>query len=113
MARLYSNENFPFPAVEVLRQLKHDVLTIRETGQAGQAMSDEAILVFAHAEGRVLLTINRKHFVRLHREGKPHSGIIACTLDIDFAGFAQRIHEAITTHVQLSGQLVRINRPVK
>jgi len=28
MARLYSNENFPFPAVEELRCLGHDVMTI-------------------------------------------------------------------------------------
>ncbi len=81
MAKLYSNENFPFPVVEVLRQLRHDVLTIQETGQAGQAMSDESVLTFAQAEGRALLTINRKHFIRLHCEGKRHAGIIACTLD--------------------------------
>jgi hypothetical protein len=34
MARLYSNEHFPFPVVEELRRLGHDVLTIQETGQA-------------------------------------------------------------------------------
>jgi Domain of unknown function (DUF5615) len=80
MARLYSNENFPLPVVEALRQLAHDVLTIQEMGQAGQAMSDEAVLAFAHAEGRALLTINRNHFVRLHREGKQHSGTDSLTL---------------------------------
>jgi hypothetical protein len=31
-ARLYSNENFPLPAVEALRQLGHDVLTTRDVG---------------------------------------------------------------------------------
>lgn len=113
MARLYSNENFPLPVVEVLRQLQHDVLTIQETGQAGQAMSDESVLAFAHAEGRALLTFNRKHFIRLHREGKPHAGIIACTSDKDFAGLAQRIHDAIETQGSLTGQLIRINRPVR
>lgn len=68
MARLYSNENFPLPVVEELRRLGHDVLTIQETGQVGQAMSDEAVLAFARAEGRALLTLNRKHFIRLHRQ---------------------------------------------
>ena len=34
MARLYANENFPFPVVEELRKLGHDVLTIQETGKA-------------------------------------------------------------------------------
>ena len=40
MARLYSNENFPLPAVEKLRAPGHDVLTIQETGKADQAMPD-------------------------------------------------------------------------
>lgn len=35
MARLYANENFPLPAVEVLKNLGHDVLTMLEAGQAG------------------------------------------------------------------------------
>lgn len=32
MARLYANENFPLPVVEVLRRLGHDVLTAGEAG---------------------------------------------------------------------------------
>jgi hypothetical protein len=40
MAKLYANENFPLPIVEELRRLGHDVLTIQESGKAGQAMSD-------------------------------------------------------------------------
>lgn len=34
MARFYSNENFPFPAVEELRRLGHDVVTMAEAGHA-------------------------------------------------------------------------------
>ncbi|RJP57065.1 MAG: hypothetical protein C4549_05745 [Deltaproteobacteria bacterium] len=111
MARLYSNENFPLPVVEGLRQLGHDVLTIQEAGQANQSLSDEAVLAFAYAEGRMLLTLNRKHFVRLHREQREHCGIVACTVDPDFAGLAQRIHEAIEAHAQISRPLIRVNRP--
>lgn len=111
MARLYSNENFPLPVVEGLRQLGHNVLTIQEAGQANQSLSDEAVLAFAYAEGRMLLTFNRKHFVRLHLEQKKHYGIIVCTVDPDFAGLAKRIHEALEAHAQLSRPLIRINRP--
>jgi hypothetical protein len=46
MTHLNSNENFPLPVVEELRQLGHDVLTIQEAGQANQAMSDESVLGF-------------------------------------------------------------------
>ena len=111
MARLYSNENFPLAVVEELRRLGHDVLTIQETDQAGQAMSDEAILDFAGREGRAVLTLNRKHFFRLHSAGKTHAGIIGCTFDADFVGLAHRIDAAIRVQTLLSGALIRINRP--
>lgn len=111
MARLYSDENFPLPAVEALRRLGHDVLTIQEAGQANQSVDDSAVLAFAFAERRILLTINRKHFVRLHRVQSEHCGIIVCTLDSDFAGLAQRVHEAIEMHGQISKPLIRVNRP--
>ncbi len=111
MARLYANENFPFPVVSELRRLGHDVLTIQETGKAGQAVPDEAVLAFASAEGRAVLTINRKHFIHLHRAQSEHAGIIVCTFDPNFAGQAQRIHAAIEQQGALVGQLIRINRP--
>jgi len=49
MSRLYSNENFPLPAVEQLRALGHDVLTVQETGKADQALPDNEVLKFATA----------------------------------------------------------------
>jgi hypothetical protein len=39
LACLYADENFPFPAVEALRRLGHDVLTAREAGQAGSGVA--------------------------------------------------------------------------
>ena len=111
MARLYSNENFPFPAVEELRRLGYDVLTVQETGQANRALSDEAVLAFAYAEERILLTSNRRHFIRLHCEGHDHCGIIVCTVDPDFVGLAQRIHTVLEVQPQTSRPLIRINRP--
>jgi len=113
MARLYSNENFPLPTVEELRRLGHDVLTIQETGQADQSLSDDAVLAFAYAEGRILLTNNRRHFIRLHREQREHCGIVVCTVDPDFVGLAQRIHTALEAHAQVARPLIRINRPAR
>jgi hypothetical protein len=111
MARLYSNENFPLPTVEELQGLGHDVLTIQETGKAGQSVPDEDILAFAVSEDRTLLTLNRKHFVRLHRHSPEYSGLVVCTFDPDFAALARRIHEAIEAQDHLANQLIRINRP--
>jgi len=111
MAKLYSNENFPLPVVKELRTLGHDVLTIQETGKGEQALSDEDVLTFATEAGRAVLTLNRKHFVKLHNERPNHNGIIVCSFDSDFAGQARRIHHAIVDLARLTGQLIRVNRP--
>lgn len=111
MSRIYANENFPFPVVEELRRLGHDALTSHEAGKAGHALPDKDVLEFAVNEKRALLTLNRKHFIRLHAANPHHSGIIACTFDSDFTALAYRIHIAIESQAGLSGLLIRINRP--
>ena len=111
MARLYANENFPLPVVEELRRLGHEVLTTYEAGDAGKSVPDKQVLAFATAEGRALVTINRKHFIHLHNANSDHAGIIVCSFDPDFTGQANRIHAAIGSRAQLSGELIRINRP--
>jgi hypothetical protein len=113
MARLYSNENFPQPVVERLRELGHDVTTVLETGHAGASWPDDQVLAYAVAEQRTLLTLNRRHFVQRHMKSSQHSGIIVCTSDRDFIGHAERIHEAIIAAGDLTGVLLRVNRPHK
>lgn len=110
MARLYADENFPLAAVLLLRS-KHDVLTCQEAGQASRKVPDEQVLAFAHAEGRAVLTHNRKHFRHLHNAGHPHSGIIICTEDRDTESLAHRILAAIEDAGDLAGKLVRVVRP--
>jgi hypothetical protein len=111
MALLYTNENFPLPVVVELRHLGHDVLTTQEAGEAGKSVPDEQVLAFAIAEGRALLSLNRKHFIYLHNANPDHSGTIVCTFDMDFVGQARRIHTAIGSKARISGELIRINRP--
>ena len=111
MARLFADENFPLPVVEELRRLGHDVLTIQEAGMTNQRFSDDAVLAFASGDNRAVLTLNRKHFIRLHNASVDHAGIVACTVDLDFAGQAARIHEIIDSRDSLEGELIRINRP--
>jgi Domain of unknown function (DUF5615) len=111
MARCYANENFPLPTVEVLRHFGHDVLTTADSGRAGQAIPDAAVLAFAIAEQRIVVTLNRRHFIRLHSTVPAHAGIVVCTFDPDFAALAQRIHTALETQPQMAGQLIRVNRP--
>jgi hypothetical protein len=78
---------------------------------ANQRLPDEAVLRFASADNRAVLTLNRKHFIRLHGRSSEHAGIIACTVDLDFAGQAMRIYEAVESRDSLDGSLIRVNRP--
>ena len=111
MARFYANENVPEPVVAELRRLGHDVLTMLQSGHAGQALPDVDVLALATADDRAVVTLNRRHFVRLHRERPAHAGIVVCTFDPDFQALAHRIHDVVLPFPRLAGQLVRVNRP--
>jgi hypothetical protein len=111
MARIYANENFPFPAVEELKKLGHDVLTTLESGQSGKTISDETVLAFAVHETRILITLNRKHFIRLHEIHPEHAGILVCSFDPDFSALAHRIDTILNSESIMTGQLIRVNRP--
>ena len=110
MARLFADENFPLPVVEALHRLGHDVVTMADAGKAGKSLTDEAVLVLAAADDRVLLTLNRRHFVRIHASGRNHACLVVCTFDTDFEGQAIRIHSKIGASASPAGQLVRVNR---
>ncbi len=113
MASFYANENFPRRTVEALRTLGHDVLTTQEAGNAGQAIPDHDVLDFATRAGRAVLTLNRRDFIRLHKRGISHAGIVVCTEHTDTAAQAARVHDSVTSLSSLAGQLVRVNQPWK
>jgi hypothetical protein len=74
-------------------------------------MPDTDVLAFAMMEQRIVVTLNRRHFIRLHHTTPAHAGIVVCTFDPDFVALAQRIHAALEAQPQMAGQLVRVNRP--
>jgi len=113
MLRFYADEDFPLPVVEALRQMGHDVITAYESGKANQSIADDEVLTFATAQTRALLTMNRRDFIRLHRERPDHGGILVCRFDPDCPALARRIHAAVDPLSSLSGQLLRINRPAQ
>jgi hypothetical protein len=91
--------------------LGHDVLTSFDAGKANAAIPDKEVLEFAASEKRILLSHNRRHFLRLHqyRTGD-YGGIVLCTFDPDFRGLAQRIDQAVATASEMRNKLVRVNR---
>ena len=111
MARMYADEQFPRIVSELLRTMRHDVLTVQEAGNANLGIPDEDVLEFAISDNRTILTLNRSDFIRLHRLQADHAGIIVCTNDPDRPRLATRINEAISTEETLRGKLIRVNRP--
>ena len=111
MARLLADENFPLPTVERLRELGHDVRTAAEVNLAGKGEPDQNVFAVAQAEGRGILTFDRRDYLRLHMRHPGHAGMIGCTFDQNFTSLAERIHAAIVAAGELSGQFLRVNRP--
>lgn len=109
-ARLYSNENFPLPAVVALRRLGYDVMTTKEAGKAHEGTPDEEVLQFAIAEERAVITHNRVDFIRLHLANPEHFGIVVCTQNPDFEDLANKVDNALKNITDLRCQLLRINR---
>jgi len=113
IARLYSNENFPLDIVNKLRYLGHDVLTSYDAGQANQGIPDDDVLRFAHRQERVMITLNRKDFIELHKCGQQHSGIILCKEcqgKLDYEQQAFKIHELILENSKLKSRLFRVKK---
>ena len=78
-------------------ELGHDVRTTSESGIAGQATPDERVLATAIGEDRIVITHNRRHFIRLHSRNPEHTGIIVCTADAKVSALASRIDAELTS----------------
>jgi len=78
---LYLDQDVDVTLAVRLRTHRCDVLTTRDAGNLN--LSIAAQLQYAAKSGRSLLTHNRRHFRRLHRDwlnqGKHHCGIIVST----------------------------------
>jgi hypothetical protein len=109
MALLYTNENFPQPSVVELRRRGHDVLTTHDAGNSNAAVSDLEVVQYAHAQNRIVVTLNRRDFIKIHHSGVPHAGIVVCTVDPDYVALAARVDEAIAGK-DVAGELVRVSR---
>jgi predicted nuclease of predicted toxin-antitoxin system len=111
MAKLYADEQFPRPVLDLLRELGHEVLTVQESGNAG--FTDPRVLKFATENDLIVLTQNRRDFKRLHQIDSNHQGIILCTEDRNALALATRIHAAILAEEVWHGKMISIVRPAK
>ncbi|MBI1902079.1 MAG: DUF5615 family PIN-like protein [Planctomycetia bacterium] len=73
--RFHLDEHVDPAVADGLRRRGMDVTTASEAGLLGA--DDEEHITFGLAEGRIVFT-NDDDFLRLHKEGVPHSGIVYC-----------------------------------
>ena len=74
--KLYVNENFPFPVVQFLREKGIAIVTSFEVGNANKSIPDIDVLNYAIKTERIVLTLNRRDFIKLHHLDADHYGII-------------------------------------
>ena len=108
MVPLLADENFPFPVVLALRAAGVDVRTASDARLLRS--SDASVLAAATADGRAVLTQDRD-YIRLHKRGAAHAGIVFTSRDDDFAALAARVHDALQANPDLADRLVRVYRP--
>lgn len=113
MIALYADEQFPLPVITRLRNKGYDILTVQEAGNANQEIPDDQVLVFATSQNRAVITQNRRDFIWLHNQGLNHAGIVVCSKNLDWDGFATEIDLVLANRDLIVGKLVRVNRPVK
>ena len=109
--RFYANENFPAPSVNELRAPGHDVLTTSDAGNANRKIPDSEVLRYAAENGRVMLTLNRRDFIRLHERGAAHTGLVVCHEDLDFQRLAHGVHAVAGANPNMIGHLVNVRTP--
>ena len=109
MADFYSNENFPFPVVEILRGMGHDVLTSKDMDKVNQSIPDTDVLRLAASMRRCLLTQDQDFFA-LHRANSDHAGIVHTTVDVNFKRLAANIVAEIEKRPDLTGRLLKVYR---
>jgi hypothetical protein len=110
VAAFLADQNFRDGVVTVLIALGHDAVTARSLGL--DRVPDEHVLAAATSLGRAVLTFDRD-YIRLHKSGVAHAGVVFCSIDTDDAALAARIHAAVSALPSMVGQLVRVNRPPK
>ena len=75
MSKFYADENIRIQMVQEMRAKGLDVQTSPEANNDG--ITDPEQLDYATSQNRIILTDNRRDFIKLHNEGKEHSGIFS------------------------------------
>jgi Domain of unknown function (DUF5615) len=101
----------PIQIVHKLRRLGFDVLTVQQfqgTSEPKVGLTDEQVLEIAILQRRAVLTLNGKHFRRLHHRTPSHQGILVCDESDEWTKRAKEIDEAVKDNAPLIGKLIDV-----
>ena len=113
MGRFFADEDFDTEIGQTLAQLGHDLDGVVNRGLGNKGTTDDEVLTLAAGEGRILLTHNRRHFVRLHRIAPSHAGIVVCSQRGPPEEMAGTIDRLLRELGSFAGRLVRVNLGVQ
>ena len=107
---LLGDEDFNHKVLKILTEVPYDVTSIKELGLDRKWFSDEDVLKTAIELNRVILTHNKRDFIKLHRKAEWHPGIITCYQTADFETLAGKIISLIEGVDSFENSLFRINK---
>lgn len=107
---LLGDEDFNHKVLKVLAEASYDVTSIRELGLDRKWFSDEDVLKTAIELNRIVLTHNKKDFIKLHRNTEWHPGIITCYQTADYEVLANQVLNLLQEVDSFESKLYRINR---
>jgi predicted nuclease of predicted toxin-antitoxin system len=82
-----------------LRQVGHDVISIYDDARGSD---DDQVLEIAHTNGRVLITSDKDFGELVHRENRPHHGIVLLRLT----------NQSAANHISALERLFQQNHPL-
>ena len=88
--KFLADEHIDVQAVEALKQISIDIVSVHELGMRGQ--SDEKLLTYATEDKRVIVTRDTD-FLRLHAKGREHVGIIFITIPLSISSIVREIEK--------------------
>jgi hypothetical protein len=109
MAKLIARDDFPLPVIEELRRFGHDVVTVPSGALRSAPLDPAAPLRSPDARRRIWLSLDPDQSASAHRAAPGHSGIVSVKPGKNYAGLAQRIHDALKAHARISRQLILVD----
>lgn len=108
MSKFYADENIRIQMVQEMRAKGLDVQTSPEANNDG--ITDPEQLDYATSQNRIILTDNRRDFIKLHNDGQEHAGIFSYkphSLSVEQATarthyVSEQVSDMQNTHVRIN-----------